>query len=117
VLGSPDRTAPRSDQEKTLAAIWSEVLELPDIGIHDNFFDVGGHSLLATKVIVRVNEHFGIDLPLSGVFRHPTVADLGVAVEEAVRAQVAALPLDEVLPALRQLEADNGSRPNDGVLT
>jgi hypothetical protein len=66
---------------------------------------------------VRVNEHFGIDLPLSGAFHHPTIAGLSAAVEAEVRAQVAAMPEDEVLPALRQIENDDARRPDGGAAT
>ena len=45
--------APRTPTEETLAAIWSEVLEVDRIGVHDNFFELGGHSLLATQVVSR----------------------------------------------------------------
>jgi amino acid adenylation domain-containing protein len=107
VLGSGDRTAPRDDCEKALAAIWSNVLGVPDIGVHENFFTVGGHSLLATKVIVRVNDEFGVDLPLSAVFRNPTIACLGAAVETDVRRQVAALSADEVLAAVEHIDIDH----------
>ena len=60
-LPAPDYTRlegqvvpPRTPAEGLLAAIWQEVLELEQVGIHDNFFEVGGHSLLATQVISRI---------------------------------------------------------------
>jgi len=68
--------APRTPMEKDLAAIWREVLRLDRIGIEDNFFELGGHSLLATQVVTRVEERFGVELPLRAVFEAPTVAGL-----------------------------------------
>jgi amino acid adenylation domain-containing protein len=48
--------APRTEVEERLAAIWSDVLGLEQIGVRDNFFELGGHSLLATQVVSRVRE-------------------------------------------------------------
>ena len=48
--------APRSPAEAEMAAIWEEALSLPQVGIHDNFFDLGGHSLLAIPLISLINE-------------------------------------------------------------
>jgi amino acid adenylation domain-containing protein len=73
--------APRNETEKTLAAIWSEVLGVELVGIHDNFFELGGHSLVATRVLSRVNEAFGVELPLRYMFDRPTVAGLAEALE------------------------------------
>jgi len=59
-----------------LADIWSEVLGVEKVGIHNNFFDLGGHSLLATQVISRVHRNFAVQLPVSSIFESPTVAML-----------------------------------------
>ena len=55
--------------EKQLTSIWSEVLCLDQVGIHDDFFDLGGHSLAASRVISRVIQTFQLDLPLAGAIR------------------------------------------------
>ncbi|MBD2360526.1 TauD/TfdA family dioxygenase [Anabaena minutissima FACHB-250] len=62
--------------EEKLVSIWSEVLAVQQIGIHDNFFNLGGHSLLATQVISRVRDALNVELPLSCLFTNPTVAGL-----------------------------------------
>jgi amino acid adenylation domain-containing protein len=74
-------TAPRNEVEKQLAQVWSAVLELQEIGIHDNFFDLGGHSLLAIKLLNNIQQVFGQQvfgqqLSLSSLFQNPTIAQL-----------------------------------------
>jgi amino acid adenylation domain-containing protein len=73
--------APRNEVERRLAQIWVQVLKLPRVGIHDNFFALGGHSLLATQVVARV-AHAGLgQLSLRMIFDTPTVAGLATAVQ------------------------------------
>ena len=48
--------APKNHEEKILAEVWSEILDMERVGIHDNFFELGGHSLLATQVISKIKE-------------------------------------------------------------
>jgi amino acid adenylation domain-containing protein len=72
---------PQTSVEKTLTAIWTEVLKINEVGIFDNFFELGGHSLLATQVISRVRESFRIELPVRDFFQMPTIADLAERIE------------------------------------
>jgi acyl carrier protein len=65
-----------SAAERLLTQMWSELLGIERVGVHDNFFALGGHSLLAAQLIARVREAFQIDLPLHNLFEHPTVAGL-----------------------------------------
>ncbi|MHB8524061.1 MAG: amino acid adenylation domain-containing protein, partial [Limisphaerales bacterium] len=67
---------PRTPAEEMLAGIWAEVLHLPRVGIHDNFFDLGGHSLLATQVVSRIRSTFALEFPLQDLFASPTVTGL-----------------------------------------
>ena len=69
-------TAPRNDVELQLAQVWSAILERPEIGIYENFFDLGGHSLLAIKLLNHIQEVFGQQLALSSLFQNPTIAQL-----------------------------------------
>ncbi len=76
----------RTPIEELVAGIWSDVLAISRVSIHDNFFDLGGHSLLATQLISRVRQVFRIDLPLQSLFEHPTVAGLAHSVEKQMKA-------------------------------
>jgi amino acid adenylation domain-containing protein len=67
--------------QEVLAGIWTKVLRLERVGIHDNFFEIGGNSLLATQVISRLREAFQVELSLRSLFELPTVADLSECVE------------------------------------
>ncbi|HZN09593.1 MAG TPA: non-ribosomal peptide synthetase, partial [Pyrinomonadaceae bacterium] len=73
--------APRTPTEESLARIWSEVLNVERLGVNDNFFDLGGHSLRATQVISRMQDVFGVELPLRVLFEAPTVAELAEKVD------------------------------------
>ncbi|HEX6903704.1 MAG TPA: amino acid adenylation domain-containing protein [Thermoanaerobaculia bacterium] len=79
-----DRIAPRTPSEEILAGIWEGILGAEGIGAHDNFFDLGGHSLLATRMMSRVLEAFGVELPLRALFEAPTVAGLAARIETAL---------------------------------
>ncbi len=76
-------TAPRTDTERAVAVIWSEVFHRDRIGVEDNFFDIGGHSLLATQVISRIREHFHVQLDMAVLFNQPTIAGVSQAIDAA----------------------------------
>ncbi|EOG3622031.1 amino acid adenylation domain-containing protein [Pseudomonas putida] len=60
--------APESPLQVQLATIWAEVLQVPQVGLTDNFFALGGHSLLATQAVSRVRKQLGVDIPLRTLF-------------------------------------------------
>jgi len=84
---------PRTPTEELVAGIWAEVLELPQVGRDDNFFDLGGHSLLITRVASRVRQVLGVELALGRLFERPTVAALAAEIDvETARGRSAEAP-------------------------
>ncbi|MBI4538726.1 MAG: hypothetical protein HY704_04345 [Gemmatimonadetes bacterium] len=68
--------APRDEVERSLAAMWEEVLEVDRVGIHDNFFDLGGSSLKALSLMMRIEKTWGAEIPLAEVYLKPTLTEL-----------------------------------------
>ncbi|WP_141096737.1 non-ribosomal peptide synthetase, partial [Photorhabdus luminescens] len=93
--------APQGEMETVLAAIWSEVLGLEQISRHDNFFALGGHSLLAVRVMNRVAA-FGVELPMTTLFKFPSLTAFAEEITVWVEKQDSALPA--ILPISREGE-------------
>ena len=93
--------SPRTPVEHSLAEIWSEVLDLDQVGIHDNFLELGGDSLLASQVISLVIKTFQVEVSLRSLFETPTVADMAVVI---VRNQSKELDQEELELLLVELE-------------
>ena len=92
--------APADPVEELLAAVWSEVLGVPRIGIHDDFFSLGGHSLLATQVASRIRDVLGVELPLRRLFEASTIAELARLVREGRDGAQPGSPLSPIPPIL-----------------
>ena len=67
---------PSTEIEKTIAAVWQEVLHLEKVGIHDNFFELGGHSLLVAQVHNNLRELLKPDLSMIELLEYPTINSL-----------------------------------------
>ena len=98
--GEEGYEAPKTPVEEMLAGVWSELLGVERIGSGDDFFALGGHSLLATRVVSRVRESFGVEVPLRVLFETPTLAGLAHFVEAARRAEAGGAP-PQILPVSR----------------
>jgi acyl-CoA synthetase (AMP-forming)/AMP-acid ligase II/thioesterase domain-containing protein/acyl carrier protein len=66
--------------EKAIAQIWSELLELPTVGVRDDFFLLGGNSLLAAEMVTKVASHFQVVIPLEVLHDASTIEQLSVKV-------------------------------------
>jgi acyl carrier protein len=72
---SPERTEPpQGPLEETIAGIWAELLDRPTVGRAQSFFALGGDSLLATRLLEKLQQRFGVMLPLRRLFTEPTVS-------------------------------------------
>lgn len=81
LIQKADFVAPRTPTEELVASIWAKVLGVEQLGINDNFFELGGHSLLATQLLSQVSDTCGVELPLSQLFKDPTVASISNYIE------------------------------------
>jgi acyl-CoA synthetase (AMP-forming)/AMP-acid ligase II/acyl carrier protein len=71
-----DFVAARTELEKKLVDIWTEVLSVERIGINNNFFELGGHSIIAMQIIARIRTALNIELPLITLFELPTIREI-----------------------------------------
>ena len=75
---------PTSKTEEILCGIIAKVLDIPQIGIKQNFFEMGGHSLLATKCILRIRDSFSIEAPLNILFEAQDVEAIAKFIDKAL---------------------------------
>jgi amino acid adenylation domain-containing protein len=87
--------APSTAQEQLLADIWSDVLGVPEIGAHDNFFHLGGDSIRAVHLSGRLRDQ-GWELTLPDLFAAPTPATLGPLLRPLDGSAIASEPFDLV---------------------
>ncbi len=74
--------APRDDDELRMAQIWSQVLRVPHVSIHDDFFEMGGYSLLASQILHLIQQEFRVSLSYRAFFEALTVANCVSAVRQ-----------------------------------
>ncbi|MEV4702015.1 amino acid adenylation domain-containing protein [Actinoplanes sp. NPDC049316] len=110
-LPAPDRStmdtgeefvAPETPTERLLAGIWSEVLGVAQIGVHDRFADLGGHSLLMIKVLAAARQA-GLTVSIWRMYQHETLHDLAAAID-ADQAEAAAESAAAVAPTAEEQE-------------
>ena len=89
---------PRTDTERALARIWSEVLQIDRVGRRDNFFELGGHSLLALQVVARARRA-GIAIDAAAMIECPTLADLAARPTTSPARPATRSPLVAIQPA------------------
>ncbi|MFY0567266.1 non-ribosomal peptide synthase/polyketide synthase [Archangium lansingense] len=101
--------APRDATEQALAAVWSEVLGVRQVGIDDSFYDLGGDSIRSIQVVARLRER-GLELPILQLLQHPTIRELSGVVKAT---SGAAAPASAVAPFSLVPDADRARLPGD----
>jgi non-ribosomal peptide synthetase component F len=97
-----DFVAPRTRLEKMLAESWAEILQIQQVGLHDDFFALGGDSLLVTHVLARVYEVLNLEIDVSRFFDAPTVAELADHLESLIQAGQVGQPSSAIVRVLRE---------------
>ena len=77
--------APGSETEQMVAEMWKRVLQIEQVGVEDNFFDLGGDSLKAQRILAQIERELGISIPVRIAFANPTVARLSLHIDRARR--------------------------------
>jgi amino acid adenylation domain-containing protein len=105
-LSEAEYVAPVTPAEVLLAEIWSEVLDVPEIGVDDNFFELGGDSIRSLKVRARAQQR-GLEFTVQDMMRFQTIREL------AQHAGTAAQPEQQLLlePFALLSEADRNRLP------
>lgn len=86
---------PSSATEQRVSAIVASLLGLERVGVNENFFYLGGNSLFGTQLIARLRDAFQVEVPLLGLFDHPTVCELSTEVESLMVAKLDAMSEEE----------------------
>ena len=100
---SERRIDPVDQEQKLLVDIWKQVLGVQEVGIRDSFFDVGGHSLIAARLVAQIHEVTGRRIPVSAIFRAPTIEAFAPLLREDL------VPQPD--PVLMKLQAGDGIIP------
>ncbi len=105
--------APRTPTEEILVGIWTDVLQIGKVGVHDNFFDLGGHSLLAVRLFVQIDQVCKQRLALPIMFEAPTIAQLALILDRNREGEANTNNLDLSQPWLKRVVSvqPNGEKP------
>jgi acyl-CoA synthetase (AMP-forming)/AMP-acid ligase II/acyl carrier protein len=101
--------APRNDLEQTITDLFSEVLGLDGIGVHDNFFSLGGDSIRGTQLIGRLQAGMHVELPVVLLFQKPTIAELSEHIA-ASSDYIEADALSDILAELEMLSDEEAAQ-------
>lgn len=117
----------RSDTEKSITSIWSELLGHKKISTSDNFFDLGGNSLLASRLSVMLLEKFKIPIPIELLFNNPYITEIASYIDskgvkksenhELTNEIIFDLKLDENIRPTKKMNVEALSNPSNIFLT
>ncbi|MEU1448282.1 amino acid adenylation domain-containing protein [Streptomyces mirabilis] len=111
---APADREPGTPLEAVLRELFADILDLPSVGLDDDFFDIGGHSMLASRLIARVSDVLDVEMGLRTLFEAPTVAELALALQDAdERPEAVQGDLDVMLPP--RIPSDPTSEPGPSV--
>ena len=95
-----DPFSPQTKDEATLAEVWKDTLNVDSVSAADSFFELGGNSLLAVRLVWKIREALGVDIPIQELYQRPTIGELRQAltgmevrpsgIDEKIRAQIRA---------------------------
>lgn len=118
-LPAPSRARPELDTpfaptriptEEALIQIWTEVLSVDQVGIHDNFLELGGHSLAATQVISRIIDIFRVELPVRSLLEASTIAGMAAIILQNLAKQAGGEELARMLTELESLSDEEAQQ-------
>ncbi|NEO13875.1 MAG: hypothetical protein F6K59_15465 [Moorea sp. SIO3F7] len=87
-VAKTEHIQPQTKIEQQIAGVWREVLQIEEVGIHDNFFGIGGNSLLVIRVHNKLQELLGIELEIVELFTNPTVHSLSQHIAQLDREKI-----------------------------
>ncbi|RKR86143.1 amino acid adenylation domain-containing protein [Micromonospora pisi] len=83
LVPGPPTTPVEDDVVRRIRSIWQDVLQISDIGLDEDLFDLGGHSLTITRISGRIHQHLGVEVPLEVFFDTPTIAEIAEFVRDS----------------------------------
>ncbi|GAA2898270.1 hypothetical protein GCM10010517_63360 [Streptosporangium fragile] len=92
---APPYEAPRTALEKAVAEVWSSMLQVEHVGVHDNFFALGGDSLMAMRAVVHLRKVLGIEVPIRVLFDSPTLEDTALVIEDLLLTEIEGMSDEE----------------------
>ncbi|WP_040953178.1 condensation domain-containing protein, partial [Gorillibacterium massiliense] len=72
---------PQTETQCAIAVIWQEILRIPHVSLHDNFFDLGGHSLLLMQVFNAIHKEWPVDFQMKDLFVYQTLEELAAHID------------------------------------
>ncbi|MFA0961136.1 amino acid adenylation domain-containing protein [Roseivirga sp. BDSF3-8] len=92
--------APETNTEKTLTAIWAEILKLEpsEISATANFFELGGHSLRATILANKIHQQLQVKVPIKAIFLHQDIRSLGGFIDREEKSAYTQIPEADIKP-------------------